>query len=104
MDPEKRDKLVRLYFDLGFTHNEILYYLAAKHRIILCHRHLKRILKKLSLYRRKHSDVVDVAVFILDQLKTSAQLWIQMDAFQMRFEWNKGIQRYCASVTGNFRS
>ena len=69
-----RDKLVRLYFDLGFSQKEILYYLVSKHRLLLSHRHLKRILKRLSLYRRHTSDILDVAVFILDKLQSSSQL------------------------------
>lgn len=70
----ERDELVRLYFDLGFSQKEILYYLAAKHRIIVSERHLRRILKSLSLYRRKHSDIVDVAIYIMEKLHTSSQL------------------------------
>lgn len=66
--------LVRKYFNLGFTQKEILYYLASKHHIIVSLRHLKRTLKRLNLYRRKHSDIVDVAIFILERLQTSSQL------------------------------
>ena len=46
MDRNERDELVRLYFHLGFSHREILYYLISKHDILLSHRHLKRILKR----------------------------------------------------------
>ncbi|KAJ8018410.1 hypothetical protein HOLleu_43614 [Holothuria leucospilota] len=70
----ERDELVRLYFDLGFSQKEILYYLAAKHRIIVSERHLRRILKSLSFYRRKHPDIVDVAIYIMEKLHTSSQL------------------------------
>ncbi|PIK49000.1 hypothetical protein BSL78_14106 [Apostichopus japonicus] len=70
----ERDELVRMYFNLGFSHKEILYFLAAKHQIIVSERHLRRILMSLFLYRRKHSDIVDVATFILDKLRTSSQL------------------------------
>ena len=69
-----RDELIRLYFELGFSQQEIMYYLAAKHGIIFSLRHLKRILNKLGLYRRRHSDIVDVAVFMVDTLRTSARL------------------------------
>ena len=69
-----KDKLIRLYFNLGFTQKEILYYLVSKHRQVVSERTLKRILKRLSLYRRKHSDILDVAVFILERLQSSSQL------------------------------
>ena len=72
----ERDRLVRLYFELGFTQKEILYYLASKHRIVISLRHLKRVLKSLALYRRKHvTDILDVSLFILDTISsTSAHL------------------------------
>ena len=67
-----RDRLVRLYFELGFTQKEILYYLASKHRIVISLRHLKRVLKSLALYRRKHTDILDVALFILDTISNTS--------------------------------
>ena len=69
-----RDELITLYFNLGFTQKETLYFLISKHDILLSLRHLRRILKRLSLYRRQYSDIVDVAVFIYEKLTTSSQL------------------------------
>ena len=75
MNSEHRDRLVALYFNLGLNQKEILSHLAVKYRIVCSLRHLKRILRRMYLYRRKHSDIVDVALFILDHLQGSGQLY-----------------------------
>jgi hypothetical protein len=72
---DDRDELVRLYFKLGFSQKEMLYSLAAKHRIIVSLRHLKRILKQLALYRRIHTtSIMEVALFIVEKLHSSGAL------------------------------
>lgn len=71
---DRRDHLVYLYFKLGFSQNEIMYYLTTKHGIVLSKRHLKRILKYQQLFRRKHSNVIEVALFMADKMRESAQL------------------------------
>ena len=42
--------LVKLYFSLGFTNNQILHLLAHQHHIIISIRTLKRLCKKLRLF------------------------------------------------------
>lgn len=69
------DNLVGLYFKLGLNYGEILAILAFKHDTIVSMRTLKRILKRLALYRRKNfSDVYEVAAFIEEQLGKSGRL------------------------------
>ncbi|KAF7646069.1 hypothetical protein LDENG_00194140 [Lucifuga dentata] len=65
--------LIQFYFVLGLTHWEILVSLSNIDGIIISlstfHRHLK------SLFRRKaHSDLLDVAVFLQDQLSQYGML------------------------------
>lgn len=49
--------------------------LALKHNVIISSRTLKRLMKKGQLYRRrKHSDVLDVTLFILQECQGSGQL------------------------------
>lgn len=70
-----RDRLVEMYFKCGLSHREIACVLATKHNMTLSLRHLKRILKKSHLYRRKHfSSTDDVIRFIRDQLDKSGQM------------------------------
>ena len=67
--------LVQFYFQLGFKHMEILESLAHMHGIIISLRTLKRILSKAGLYRRKNwSDILDVALYLVEQLEIAGQL------------------------------
>jgi len=75
MDMDIKADLVHIYFHLGFSFKEILATLATSHRIIISKRTLTRILRKMHLYRRKHqSDLIDVAMFIVDLLHEYASL------------------------------
>ena len=70
-----RDGLIHHYFRMGMNHKDILLFLAQRHGIVISQRHLKRILARQGLYRRKYkSDVVDVALFIQKQLNESGQM------------------------------
>ena len=70
-----RKTLIFTYFTLGLTHKEILAFLAQKHNIIISLRTLKRETSKLKLYRRKgHSDITEVALFILEECDSSGRL------------------------------
>ena len=56
---------VELYFRIGFTNKEILNLLAHQHHIIISIRTLKRICKKMHLFRRKNqTDLEEVAAFV----------------------------------------
>ena len=67
------DDLVRLYHSLGLTQSHILIALS-NHGIIVSDRHLRRILKKLNLSRRKnYSDIGEVAVFIMNSVASGQQ-------------------------------
>ena len=64
-----RDELIHTYFKLGLHYKEIMFCLAQRHGIVVSLRHLKRILKRLRLYRRKHrTGVLEVALFIEGEL------------------------------------
>ena len=69
------ENLVRSYFSLGFHHREILHCLAYLNGITLSLRSLERLLRRYGLYRKKNrSDIMDVALFITDQVENSGQL------------------------------
>ena len=73
-DVEERNRLCKMYFEMGQEYKEIVASLAVVHRIILSLRHLKRILKKMNLSRRSFSDIGDVIEFIYDELSGSGQM------------------------------
>lgn len=66
--------LIKTYFRLGLRYQEILLFLANRHRIVISMRTLKRTLSKASLFRRKYSDIMDVALFIMAEIKASSQM------------------------------
>lgn len=71
---EARNNLVKMYYGLRLTFEEIKFVLANKHKIIISTRSLKRITASLGLYRRKSSSsLLDVATFISKELKESGQ-------------------------------
>ncbi|KAJ8318742.1 LOW QUALITY PROTEIN: hypothetical protein KUTeg_003833 [Tegillarca granosa] len=69
------DQNIRKYFQLGFSNKKILAVLAHFDGIIISHSTLKRKLKSIGLFqRKKHSNLLDVACFILRQLDVSGSL------------------------------
>ena len=59
------EHFVELYFSLGFTNKEILNLLAHQHHIVISIRTLKRICKKMHLFRRKNQTCVEeIAAFL----------------------------------------
>jgi len=73
MDFDERNQAIHLYFEMGLLYIDILRILAEN--LILSLRHLKRIIMKLGLFRRKqYSNVGDVIEFVQHQLKTSGKL------------------------------
>ena len=83
---EERNQLIAAYFELNFEYRDIVYILFKNHNIVITERHLKRILKDLSLSRRKYSNIADVLSFICSQLNRSGSShgyrWMQMKCFQ----------------------
>jgi hypothetical protein len=70
------NEIVKFYFMLGFNHKEILLSLSWYNRIVISIRSLRRILSKLKLFRRKHiSNIFDVAMFVMEQVEQSGQLY-----------------------------
>ena len=70
---DERTRLCKIYFDLGLNYSHILLMLAQLHSVVISLSTLKRILRKANLCRRKkHADIVDVALFIEDQVTTTS--------------------------------
>lgn len=59
----ERDQIIESYFYRGFSYKEILCLLESQHGIKLSNRQLHRVLRRLSLYRRREktsiNDVID---------------------------------------------
>ncbi|KAK3589641.1 hypothetical protein CHS0354_015138 [Potamilus streckersoni] len=67
--------LIKLYFYMGFTYDEITMILSMKHNINISVRHLKRKLRELYLTRRTgYSDLDTVLSFLEYQLTISGQM------------------------------
>ncbi|CAC5400255.1 unnamed protein product [Mytilus coruscus] len=80
---QERDQLIFVYFHLGLNYKEILQILNEKHRIGISLCHLKRLLASFGIYRRKnYSDLLDVAMFIHEQVQECGQLngyrWVHL--------------------------
>ena len=72
---QARDSLIRLYFDMGVPYKDIAYILTVNHGTVISVRHIKRILRGMTLSRRRnYSTLSDIVDFILGQLQTSGQL------------------------------
>lgn len=81
------EELVRFYFSLGLHQIEIVACLAICHNITISVRHLRRILQRLNLYRKKNfTDILTVARFIENNVKTHNQLhgyrWMHLKCLQ----------------------
>lgn len=84
---ETRRNLIRHYFNLGYSYKEIILCLRLKHFIQISVRHLKRILRKENLFRRKNqSNVLDVAAYIDSEIQMSGSLhgyrWMHLKCIQ----------------------
>ena len=71
----ERDQVITSYFYQGLTYEEIVAVMGSLHGIFVSERHLKRILRRLGLYRRKHfTNVQEVEAFIDNELRGNGQL------------------------------
>ncbi|XP_039665194.1 uncharacterized protein LOC120564368 [Perca fluviatilis] len=67
--------LIRFYFGLGLRHWEMLMSLSTINGIVISLSTLRRHLRTLRLFRRKaHSDLLDIVVFLQDQLNRYGML------------------------------
>ncbi|CAC5395296.1 unnamed protein product [Mytilus coruscus] len=70
-----QNKYIQLYFKVGFSNKKILLLLAHLNKLVISMSTLKRRLRFLGLFRRKkYADLLEVAVFILQQQETSGKL------------------------------
>ena len=84
------DELIKLYFRLSFSNKEILAILAHSNHIVLSIRTLKRICKRLGLFRRKNqTDLDQVLAFVQNEILTNGQMqgyhWLHLRAVQQGF-------------------
>ena len=64
------DDLIKLYFRLSLSNKEILAILAHTNHIVISVRTLKRICKRLNLFRRKNqSDLEEVLAFVQHEIR-----------------------------------
>ena len=87
MDENYVDKLLKMYFHIGISYDEILCFLSMGHNIKISKSSLKKKLGRLGLFRRKHySDLLDVALFIIEQIQESGQnhgyRWMHLKCIQ----------------------
>ncbi|KAJ8037931.1 hypothetical protein HOLleu_18876 [Holothuria leucospilota] len=68
------NQLVRFYFHLGFSHKEIVFCLQQCHGVHLSLTTVRRRLKGMALYRRRKSDLLEVALFVMEELERHGQL------------------------------
>lgn len=95
--------LVRNYFNLGYNYNEIIASLLFNHNVAISKRTLNRKLRDLGLYRRKnHTDELDVACFILQELQSSGCLhgyrWMHLKCIQNGINIDKETVRHLLGV------
>ena len=75
MASDEIDAAITMYHRLGYNQSEIVNSLLANHDKVISERHLRRYLTRLGLYRRRqHSDVADVALYILKEIELYGQL------------------------------
>ena len=69
------DELIRNYFNLDLTCKSISAALLLNDGVVISSRQIKWILQRFNLHRRDgYSDLRDVRLFIIDQLRASGQL------------------------------
>ena len=69
------DETIRALFHIGLSYNDILISLARVDGTVVSMRTLKRVLRRLGLFRRLHySDFMDITLFILSEVEKSGQL------------------------------
>lgn len=84
------DEYIKLYFRLSFSNKEILAILAHNNQIVISVRTLKRICRRLGLFRRKNqSDLDEVLAFVQHEIMTNGQMqgyrWLHLRAVQRGF-------------------
>lgn len=84
------DDHIKLYFRLSFSNKEILAILAHNNQTVISVRTLKRICKRLGLFRRKNqSDLEQVLAFVQHEIMTNGQMqgyrWLHLRAVQRGF-------------------
>ena len=87
MPRRQLEELVKLYFRIGFSNKEILSLLAHKHRVVISIRTLKRLCRKLRLFRRiNHTSLEEVASFVQAETAGNGQMqgyrWLHLRAVQ----------------------
>ncbi|KAB0804068.1 hypothetical protein PPYR_01038 [Photinus pyralis] len=92
------EELISFYFRMGLQQCEIVSCLALNHSIFISDRHLRRLLRKLNLFRRQnYSDITDVANFIENSVHQHSQLhgyrWMYLKCLQANFVVTQEVVR-----------
>jgi len=93
------NKTIKKYFDMGLNYTEILEFLHKNDNISMSLRTLKRILKSLTLARRKKfSSFATVSDFLSSQVQGLSQLhgykWMHLKCIQNGFTITQETVRY----------
>ena len=91
-----RDELIEEYFNMGFTNQEIINCLLLNNGISISPRHLKRILAKRNLRRRRSSPFNEIIDAIQQELDGSGSI------VGYRSMWQRLVVGYRLSVTKEF--
>ena len=70
----EEEDIIKFYFNLGFSQKEILYLPWNVHDIFMSKRTLQRRLSQWDLYRRKSSDILEIALFIVQVTESSSEM------------------------------
>ena len=86
-----RDQLIESYFNLCFTQNEIVAFLAVSHGIVISSRQLKRILRIRGLRRRGNYVDLGLVISIIEQETEGSGSCIGYRAMWQRLRTEHGI-------------
>lgn len=90
------DHFIKVCFQSGFTNKEILEIFACSENIVMSISTLKRKLKSLGLFRRKHhSNLLEVAQYIMSEMETTGVLhgyrWMHLKCKQAGYNVPRDI-------------
>lgn len=86
-----RDQLIESYFNLGFTQNEIVAFLAVSHGIMISSRQLKRILRRRGLRRRGNHVDLGLVISTIEQEMEGSGSCIGYRAMWQRLRTEHGM-------------
>ena len=95
MDQGERYQLIRHYFDIGYTLNEIIAFLLCKHGIAVSLPQLKRILRRTGLLKNNNTKPV------IEIVQRTVSLHQQRFFFYSRIQSHVDTVKWCMQNQGN---